>query len=132
MFKKIAHWFRRFTSTPPLLERQENGTASRPVPPPPPQGRSGPPPPAPKEMQRKHRRLHVVQGGRTEKAGLLGATEGGTEPAGEDSPTKAKDTSVKLVFSDGSSQAVGDSTPGGVRIRYLAQNLLDPDDGPAD
>jgi hypothetical protein len=104
-----------------------------------PQGALTPPPPPPprrivsgdRSAPRERRRLRLIHGGgatvpREDPAAVPEQVEPSSGPLDE-----APRPSVHLVFGDGSSEEVVESTPGGVRIRYLADNLL-PGSEPGD
>lgn len=128
----LKRLFVRGNPTPPLLSRERH--RSTPPPPPPPAGRSGPKAPVAKAPG-KRRRFRLIQGGgndvETAETPEVAPSLDATETSSDEVSVAAEPTTVPaihLVFSDGSSAPVESATPSGVRIRYLADNLLPPED----
>mgnify|MGYP000052915040 CR=1 FL=1 len=140
MIKRLWAWLIRTerSNRPPLLQGQERPRLEAP-PPPPPLAKTPIAAPSYQEVPKPPRGLRLIKGDKTEGEAIDrdSGFDGGSgdvpsaqteqaeaevqEATGTDHPT------VKLVFSDGSTSRLTASGPAGVRIRYLAENILPPE-----
>lgn len=137
MLKKLLCWITRGDrpARPALLQEGDRKRAMPPPPPPPPARPGAEHPPAAErpKVPTPKRRLRLVKGEGQDVTDAhvtdtsAGPSEQIEEPTAENAPEEPK---VKLVFSDGSSTRVATSDGTGVRIRYLAENILPPE-GPS-
>lgn len=142
MIKRLWAWLTRIerSNRPPLLQGQDQATLKAP-PPPPPRAQVSAPQPTHKEVPKPPRGLRLIKGEKTgdvpiasqdgPEGGLAAPADGRAEierdGAEVQEATGTDNPSVKLVFSDGSTSRLTASGPAGVRIRYLAENILPPE-----
>lgn len=121
MLKRLMQWLTKADRPPkpPLLE-----AGSKPPPPPPPrysrvsEGSVA----AQAQVPAPRRRFRLIKGD--------GEDAAKREHPSSDAPAEpdVSEPVVRLVFNDGTSERIAAGDPGGVRVRYLAENLLPPQD----
>jgi hypothetical protein len=143
MIKRFLAWLTRIerSKRPPLLQGQEHAQPKAPPPPPPPRAQVPASEQAHEEVPRPPRGLRLIKGDRTEDVAMgsdagpeqahdetsIDPAEADREATATQEATGTDHPSVKLVFSDGSTSRLTASGPTGVRIRYLAENILPPE-----
>ncbi len=122
MLKRLMSWLTKGDRPPkpPLLE-----AGSKPPPPPPPRYSrvsEGSVAAAHAQVEAPRRRFRLIKGDGEDAAKREHPSAETEKEAGDSEPV------VSLVFNDGSSERIAAGGPGGVRVRYLAENLLPPHD----